>query len=206
MSEKVPEALLRSLAEQQHRFEKLVDRVVPVDITPAQEGFADANYGGPYLKQTLLDVLPGAYRHTLLSLEEATRDLQDLYARHALPHIIGYSTLAATAGAVPIPWIDLLILPAIQGQMINHLARYYGQPLSGRRFAELAGSVSAGVLTRQATRELMKLVPFAGSVAGSAWQVLPPSRWARLSAITTVPSTKVMCRESRTCAAITANS
>ena len=51
---------------------------------------------------------------------------------------------------MPIPWIDLLILPAIQAQMINHLARYYGQPLSGRRFAELASSVSAGMITRQA--------------------------------------------------------
>ena len=158
---------MRSLEEQQRRFKGIVDRVVPVDLTPVEEGFTEPNYGGPQLKQTLLDVLPGAYRHTLLTLAEATRELQDLYARHALPHIIGYSCLAAAAGAIPIPWLDLLILPGIQMQMINHLARYYGQPLSARRFAELAGTLGVGMVARQATRELVKLIPFAGSVAGS---------------------------------------
>jgi len=53
-----------------------------------------------------------------------------------LPHIAGYSTLAATAGAIPIPWLDLLILPGIQTRMIYHLAQLYGQPLTGARFVE----------------------------------------------------------------------
>src|SRR5207253_9530304 len=101
-----------------------------------------------------------------LTLDEASRDLQDLYARHALPHILGYCTLAATAGAIPIPWLDLLILPVIQTRMIYHLARYYGQPLSAGRFAELASTLGLGVAFRQATRELIKFIPYVGSVAG----------------------------------------
>ena len=50
---------------------------------------------------------------------------------------MGYATLAATAGAIPIPFVDLLILPGIQTRMIYHLAKFYGQPLDGR-FLELA--------------------------------------------------------------------
>jgi uncharacterized protein (DUF697 family) len=164
----LPEALLRSIREQCQRFDGLVDRVVPVDITPPEEGFTDANYGGDTLKQVLVDLLPQAFRQTLLSLEEANRELQDLYARSVIPHILGYSTLAATAGAVPIPWLDLLILPGIQTRMIYHLAELYGQPLNARRFREVAGTLGLGVVTRQAVRELVKFIPYVGSVASAA--------------------------------------
>jgi uncharacterized protein (DUF697 family) len=164
----VSEELLRSLEEQRRRFEGLVDRVVAVDLTPSEEGFTEPNYGGDRLRQTLVEVLPGALRQTLLSLDEAMRDLQDLYSRHALPHILGYSSLAASAGAIPIPLLDLFILPGIQSHLIYDLARFYGQPLDGRRFAEIAGTLGLGILARQATREVVKFIPFVGSVAAGA--------------------------------------
>jgi uncharacterized protein (DUF697 family)/predicted GTPase len=163
----VPEDLRRSLAEQQRRFERLADRIVPVDLTRPEEGFTEPNYGGERLKQMVQEMLPGAYRQTLLTLDEATKELKDLYSRHALPLIIGYSTLAATAGAIPVPWLDLLILPGIQTQMIHHLARFYGQPLTATRFIELASTLGLGMLLRQATRELVKFIPFVGMAAGS---------------------------------------
>jgi uncharacterized protein (DUF697 family) len=160
--------LQRTLEEQRCRFEGLVDHIVPIDLTLPEDGFNDPNYGGPQLKQVLLKVLPAAYRHTLLTLETAMRDLQDLYARHALPHILGYSSLAATAGAFPIPWVDLLMIPGIQTRMIYHLAEFYGQPLSGRRFLELASTLGLGLAFRQAVRELVKIIPVVGSVTGAA--------------------------------------
>jgi uncharacterized protein (DUF697 family)/predicted GTPase len=163
----VPADLLRSLDEQKRAFGGLVDRVAPVDLTPPLEGFTEPNYGGEQLKHALLEVLPAGYRQTLLTLDEATKELKDIYARHALPRIIGYSTLAATAGAIPIPWLDLLILPGIQTQMIYHLARFYGQPLTAARFIELASTLGLGVVVRQATREVIKFIPYVGSVAGS---------------------------------------
>jgi uncharacterized protein (DUF697 family)/predicted GTPase len=164
----VPEDLRRSLEEQRQRFTSLVDQVVPIDLTPPEEGFEEPNYGGDRLKQTLLDALPGAYRQTLATLGEATRELKDLYAHHAIPIILSYSSLAATAGAIPIPWVDLFILPGIKTQMIHHLARFYGQPLDGPRFIELAGTLGVGMLVRQAVREVVKLIPVVGSVAGGA--------------------------------------
>jgi uncharacterized protein (DUF697 family) len=161
-------SLLSTLDEQQRRFEGLVDYVVPLDLTPREEGFNDPCYGGNRLKQVLIEALPAAYRHTLVSLDTATRELKDLYARHALPHILGYSSLAASAGAIPIPWVDLLLIPGIQTRMIYHLADFYGQPLSGRRFLELASTLGIGMAFRQAVRELVKFIPMVGSVAGAA--------------------------------------
>jgi uncharacterized protein (DUF697 family) len=162
----VSESLTRSLAEQRERFKGLFDEVVPLDLTPPEEGFADPTYGGEQLKETVLGVLPSAFRQTLLTLEDAKRELQDLYARQALPHIAGYSTLAASAGAIPVPWLDLLIIPAVQSRMIFHLGQLYGQPLSATRFLEVASTLGIGMLMRQAARETVKFVPYVGSVAG----------------------------------------
>jgi uncharacterized protein (DUF697 family)/predicted GTPase len=164
----VPEPLRRTLEEQYRRFQDLIDRAVPIDLTRPEEGFAEPNYGGDRLKHVLLELLPTAYRQTLIALDEANKSLQDLYTQRTLPHIIGYSTLAATAGAVPVPWIDLLVLPGIQTQMIFHLARLYGQELSGARFLELASTLGIGMVVRQAVREVVKFVPFVGSVASGA--------------------------------------
>jgi uncharacterized protein (DUF697 family) len=163
-----PPDLLRSIAEQRQRFEGLVDRVVPVDITPPEEGFQDPNYGGEALKAVLLELLPTAYRQTFLTVEEANRSLRDLYARHATPFITFYSLLATTAGAIPVPWVDLLILPGIQTRMVHHVAKLYGQPLKGQHFGELAGALGVGLLVRQGIREVMKFIPYVGSVAGGA--------------------------------------
>jgi uncharacterized protein (DUF697 family) len=160
--------LYTSLEEQRRRFEGLVDATVPIDLTPPVEGFNDPNYGGETLKQVLLDALPAAYRQTMITLDEATHELQDLYAQHALPHILGYSSLAASAGSIPIPWLDLLVIPGIQTRMVYHLAQFYGQPLTANRFLELAGSMGLGVIVRQAVRELVKFIPYVGSVAGYA--------------------------------------
>jgi uncharacterized protein (DUF697 family) len=163
----VPEPLLRSLEEQRRRFAGLVDHVVPIDLTRPEEGFNEPHYGGEQLKRVLLEALPAAYRQTLLTLEEAKRELTDLFARQALPHILGYSTLAATAGAIPVPWLDLFVLPIIQSRMIYHVAQLYGQPLSAGRFMEVASTLGLGVLVRQASREVMKFIPYVGSVAGA---------------------------------------
>jgi uncharacterized protein (DUF697 family) len=164
----IPEGLRRSLEEQRRRFDKLVDVVIPVDLTPADEGFQEPEYGGPQLRQALLDQLPAAYRQSLLTLDASTSELQDFHEKMALPHIIGYSALAASAGAIPIPWVDLLILPGIQAKMMQQLAQIYGQDLNAARFMELAGSLGMGLMMRQAAREVTKLIPFVGSVASGA--------------------------------------
>jgi uncharacterized protein (DUF697 family) len=163
--DRIPDALRRTLEEQEKQFSGLVDTVVPLDLTPHEEGFADPIYGGPRLKQVLLEALPGAYRQTLASLEQAVRELKDDLVRPVLPHIVGYSTLAASAGAISIPWVDLLLLPRIQKQMIHHLAEYFGEPLTSKRFEELVETLGlGGFLRRQAVREAMKFIPVVGPV------------------------------------------
>lgn len=163
----LPPDLTRSLAEQRRRFEGLFDRVVAVDLTPLEEGFNDPDYGGPFLRQTLLELLPAAFRQTLLSLTDANRALQEFFAQQALPHILAYSSLAASAAALPVPVVDLILFSTIQTRMVYHLAQVYGQPLSARRFLEIAGTLGLGLLMRQGTRTLIKCIPYIGPALGS---------------------------------------
>jgi uncharacterized protein (DUF697 family) len=144
-----------------------VDRVVAVDLTPPEEGFNEPNYGGNHLRADLLDLLPSALRQTLLSLDEASRGLHDFYARQALPYVLAYSTLAGSAGAVPMPFVDLVLISGIQSQMVYHLAQVYSQPLSGPRFLEIASTLGMGMLLRQGSRMLLKYVPYVGPVFGT---------------------------------------
>lgn len=164
----VPDDLRRLVEKQATEFAGLVDRIVPIDLTRPEEGYDDPHYGGEAIKAVLLDSLPGAYRSAFARLEEVSDALKDIHLRHALPVILGYSSLAATAGAIPVPFVDLALLPPIQARMIHALARLYGQPLSGQRFLELAGTVGLGLLARQAARELVKFIPVVGSAAGGA--------------------------------------
>src|SRR5262249_53762349 len=124
----VPEGLSRSIEEQKRRFAGLVERVVAIDLTPPEEGFHEPNYGGERLRQVVLDVLPTALGQTIRTLDEATHELPDLYARHALPHIIGYSSLAAAAAPVPIPFLDPFATTGTQTRRVCRLGPRYRPP------------------------------------------------------------------------------
>lgn len=164
----IPTDLSRSIALQQERFKPFVDDIIPIDLTKSEEGFTEVNYGGDALKRSILDHLPKAIRQAMLALDMATSEFTDESLRRAMPVIVSYATLAAGAGAIPIPFVDLFLLPGIQAKMIGDLATVYGQPLSAERFWEIASSLGAGVLARQAAREAVKIIPGIGSAAGAA--------------------------------------
>ncbi len=166
--ESAPEGLRRSIAEQERRFKDLVDVMIPVDLTRPEEGYENTHYGGEVLKEAILERLPSVYRQTLVALDRTTSELRDAVLQQAMPTILGYSYLAAAAGAIPIPFVDLFLLPGIQVQMVRELAKRYGQPMDAERFSELATTLGLGMAARQAVREVAKFIPFVGAAAGAA--------------------------------------
>lgn len=165
----LPGDMLRLLNEQRRLFQGLVDDVVPIDLTRPEEGFAEPHYGGDHLRQALLRFLPDAYRESLMRLREDVDELRDLYLQRAQPHIMTASAMAATAGAVPVPLVDIPIVAGLQTRMVDKLARLYGQPQEARRFLEAAGVIGLGILGRAAVRQATKFIPWVGSVAGGAY-------------------------------------
>ena len=104
---------------------------------------------------------------TLLRLKEATDALKDAHLRHAMPIILGYTSVAGTAGAVPIPFVDMVLLPGIQARMAHHLGEIYGQPMTADRMKELAAAVGVGMVARTLARQAVKFIPFVGSAVGA---------------------------------------
>lgn len=160
--------LVRSLETQRQRFADLVDYVLPIDITRPEEGFDQPEYGGDELRSILGELLPKAQRQTLEFVESSLTDLKELHTRKVMPTILGYSLLAGTAGAIPIPFMSLAILPYIQRKMVRAIAKDYGRPESAETFLNLAEQLKLGRLKYHALGELLKVVPSIGIVAGAA--------------------------------------
>jgi uncharacterized protein (DUF697 family) len=162
-----PAEVLRLAALQKQDFDGLFDRAVLVDLTKPEEGFDEPDYGGPELRAALLELLPNAYRETLLRFETTNDTLKSQHLERVAPIIAGYCTLAATAGAIPIPGVDLLVLPGIQTKMVHALAGLSGKPERGTRFLEFTAAMGLGVIARHAARQVVKFVPYLGSAVGA---------------------------------------
>jgi uncharacterized protein (DUF697 family) len=159
--------LVRSMELQRRRFAGLVDHLLPIDITRPDEGFDQPDFGGPQLRRLLTEILPEAQAQTLKIVEDQLAGLEELHARKVMPTILGHSLLAASAGAIPIPFVSLLLLPRIQRMMIRTLAEKYGRPAFADQFLHLANQFGMGHLRYHAAGELLKLVPTVGVVAGA---------------------------------------
>lgn len=160
--------LRRCLVEQERRFAGLVDRIVPIDLTLPEDGFAQHDFGGRRLEETLIAVLPAACRQALLYLDEVRTTLKDLTARHALPTIIAYSSLAATAAATPLPFVDIPAVMAVQTRLIYVLADLYDQKMNTDMLMKMVGAAAGQIALRFAVKAPLKFIPFVGQTANAA--------------------------------------
>ena len=156
------------LEKQLQQFTGLYDIAVPLDLTRPEDGFPVPDYGGSALQEALVQALPQAYRQTLLQWESLLTELKDLHLQQALPVILGYSVLAGTIGALPLPLMDLPLLIGLHLRMARHLAGIYGQSIRLDHYRELTGILGTTLITRQLARQLAKLIPVVGTVLGGA--------------------------------------
>lgn len=166
--ETLPGELHRLLLMQQQRFHGLVDHIVPIDLTPVEEGFQQPRFGAERLETTLQASLPAAFRQTLLQLHDVREQLQDLTERRAWPTILSYSSLAATAAATPLPWADIPIVLGLQARLVYRLAELYGQKMHADELMKMAGALGGQILARFAVRAPLKFLPFIGHTANAA--------------------------------------
>ncbi len=162
----VKSEVARPLAAQQTAFAGLADAIVPVDITPAEEGFEPADYGGEKFLETLHQLLPSTYRFSMQRMPDILTDLKDLHERAAMPSIHGAATLAATAALAPVPWVDIPVVAAIHTRMVYAIASVYHQQGSVHRLLEMLAAAGIGFAARMGVRELLKLIPYVGTIAG----------------------------------------
>jgi uncharacterized protein (DUF697 family)/predicted GTPase len=160
--------LAQSISLQKHRFATLVDHIVAIDFTRPDAGFAEPHLGGERLKAAMLQTLPSAYRQTFLNASDTIRPLKNLNEQRAMPYVVSYSTMAATAAAVPTPWVDIPLVLAIQSHLVDRLRKLYGQKLDPIVLRDLAAATGGRLAMRLAFREALKFVPIAGSLINVA--------------------------------------
>ena len=164
----VPTQVMRALDFQRTLFAGMpIQRFVPLDFTLPEDGFRDLFYGREALLDAFAEAHPHAVYQRLQQLPALTRELKSLHFRHAHPHIMAYACAAGAVGVAPLPMADLPILSALQLKMLHTIAAIYRQPLRVKTFLELASTVGLGVLFRQGTRSLLKVIPgFGSAVSG----------------------------------------
>lgn len=164
----LPDTTSRCLARHYERFEGLFDRAVPIDLTPADDGFAQAAFGGTRLKHAILDLLPRAYRETLKQLDHVVDELKSSHRRRSSRTILAHAVVAASVAAVPVPWVDIPFVLATQSHLIHRLAADANQTLDVQTLLNLTGGAGGRLAFKMSVREPLKLIPWVGAAVNAA--------------------------------------
>ena len=144
------------------------DAIIPIDLTPVEDGYANPDFGGDRLKNAILAKLPHAYRQALLALNQPDDHQLSKLQRKSRWQVLTSSALAATAGVVPLPWVDIPAVLAIQAHMATRIATIYDQEITPARWALLSSAAGTRIAIRLAVREILKFIPLVGMAVGAA--------------------------------------
>ena len=161
----VPHALAQALLHQRDWFTSLPVHFVPVDFTLPEDGYEPDDYGLHALWDTIETVLPAGMLGLLRGTEQH-KEMLDLHARQAHPHIVGYALLNIGMGAIPLAGIPLVL--TVQAKLFHSIASIYGLEMTSTLYTEFATLMGTSVGVGLLGREVLKLVPVYGwAVAGA---------------------------------------
>ena len=168
----LPHALRQALAHQRAMFGRVrgpAPHFVPIDFTLPEDGYLPHHYGLDLLWRVLEEVGPAAFEALHLAHIDAAIDRTRANAR---PLIYGYGAAAAGAGALPVPLVGLGGLAGVITLMLRTLSARYGVVWTRSAFGQFSGAVGGGALMwwtlRYGLREMLKLIPVAGTLAAGA--------------------------------------
>jgi len=163
----IPETLKQALLTQRALFKGIDAQFVAVDFTLPEDGYRPENYGIEALWAALEKALPRGYARLLHDMGDLRRQLHDIYAAAALPQLVAYSLAAGAAGAIPTPFVDIPLVTVLQLKMAHALATLYDYTWSWHHWRELGSALGISLAANLGRRELVKLIPAYGSVAGA---------------------------------------
>ena len=169
-SDAVSQTLARALAYQRSLFDAIRLKgalsFVPIDFTQVGNGFEPLDYGREALIAALIAAAPSAVAHSLSELPAAITTAKP---RRPNAYILGFAAAAGASDAVPVAGI--VAVPMVQAAMLHQLAKLHGVTWDRKAYAEFAGALGAGTLTRLASafgiRQLVKLIPVYGQTIGA---------------------------------------
>ena len=155
----------RAVDKQYERFAGLFDAAVAIDLTPVEWAMPQPDLGLATLRAAILELLPAAQSQAArVALAEAADPSTG--AEHA--RFVGYATAAATAAAVPVPWIDVPVVAGLQWRLTAEMARRHGQAFDRTATARLSGLIGTRAVVGMGLRGLLKGLPVLGSALNAA--------------------------------------
>ncbi len=128
------------------------------------------NLGSDRLKALIASKVPEL---SLWLQKTAHQDAEHSNFEKLKTDILWYAGTVAVSDAIPV--VGLVSVPAIQGKMLHSLAQKYSVEWSTRNFSEFSAALGTSFALRYATslgaRQLAKLVPGFGQLAGGALAV-----------------------------------
>jgi uncharacterized protein (DUF697 family) len=162
--------LARAIAPKQALIEEAWGRAlehVVVDFSELADGDGLDNRGAEQLNEMIVEKLPEL---SLWLLKTAHADTEQSNYLQLRSEVLWYASAAATSDTIPA--VGLVSVPGIQGKMLHSLAQHYGIAWSKRNFSEFTAALGTSLALRYAIslvgRQLAKLLPGVGQVAGSA--------------------------------------
>lgn len=149
----------------------LCQRAVLLDFTLEEDGYTPVLYGLEALRDALADLLPTAEARAIHQLLDGAveHQLGSLYRDVGRRYIVAFSVMAATLGAVPLPFATMPVLTALQASMVTVLGKLYGQTLTPSQAGGIVSAIAGGFLAQAIGRELIKFLPGFGSVIAASW-------------------------------------
>ena len=152
-------------------FKELYDEAILIDFTLEEDGYTPVFYGLETLRDTIAQQLPEAESLAIYQLleGETTEKIGNLYRDVARRYIWGFSVVAATLAAVPLPFATMPVLTALQVSQVTLLGKLYGQILTPSQAGGVVSAIAGGFLAQSIGRELIKFIPGLGSVIAASW-------------------------------------
>ena len=171
--EDLPADLVRAIRFQRGWFREFRApvRFVPIDFTLPEDGWSPVEHGLDATWQAIEELFPFGLK-TLLARSAAADDLESVHRAAARKHVLGYAIAAGGAAAIPVPWVDLPLVFALQSKMFHAVANIYHQPMTKERMGEILALLGLGGLSRLiglGGRELIKGIPGIGSAAAGLY-------------------------------------
>lgn len=93
-------------------------------------------------------------------------DMTNQKAKHAETVIRNHVLFSMGAGVIPIPFVDIVAVSAMQLDMIRQLCKVYDQDFAETQGKAIVSSLTTATLARAGAASLAKLVPIVGSFIG----------------------------------------
>lgn len=163
----------RAVAQKQAIVEKVWGQSLDscqVDFFETDEEGVLNNLGGEKLDKMISAKLPEL---SLWLNKSEHADAEQANFDRLSSEVLWYAT--AAAGSDAIPAVGLFSVPAAQGKMLHSLAQQYGIEWDKRTFAEFTGALGVSALLLYGAslggRQLVKLIPVYGQIAGAAFSM-----------------------------------